>query len=457
MGDSSSATSRTYDSIWLANPVPLSVGRFKLIDRGLGWQDRLDSSNKFTINILDVKTMTWSRCAKDYSLKLSLTDGSTKRFDGFHADNFKDLSTFVSQNYNMKLNIKEMSVRGWNWGAMDITPSNLSFSIGGKSVFEIPVEEITSINGQNKDVNIDIKERSQITPSIPGQKRKPRDDVLVQMQLFVPGMEGDDVEIDDEDLDEESKNVKNEKKEQGEKEDGEIEDIDNEEGKVTAAASFASRLKRAANLGTNAGEELSKFQKIMCLTPRGRFDLIIYPTHMRMVGTSHDITIQFKNIKSLFLLPRPDLIYHTLVVSLQPPLRQGNTKYPFLVFHFEEAEHSLTIEEKLINEKCPGKLQVAYDGLLHEVFSDVLSGLTEKEILLPSEKYRSDHEKNTGIKCSYKAAEAFLYPLDSGFISIPKPTMFFKHNEINKVTFSRIGGQTTRTMEIKIDVSGIEY
>ncbi|KAJ1568327.1 FACT complex subunit, partial [Nowakowskiella sp. JEL0078] len=350
-----------------------------------------------------------------------------------------------------------MSVRGWNWGAMDMISSNLSFSVGGKPVFEIPVDEIASINGQNKDVNIDIKERSQITPSIPGQKRKPRDDVLVQMQLYVPGMEGDDIEIDDEDLDEEAKILKTEKNKQGEKEDGEIEDVDNEEGKITAAASFANRLKRAANLGTNAGEELSKFQKIMCLTPRGRFDLIIYPSYMRMVGTSHDITIQFKNIKSLFLLPRPDLIYYTIVVSLQPPLRQGNTKYPFLVFHFEEAEHSLTLDEKLINQKCPGKLQAAYDGLLHEVFSDVLSGLTEKEILLPSEKYRSDHEKNTGIKCSYKAAEAFLYPLDSGFVSIPKPTMFFKHSEINKVTFSRIGGQTTRTMEIKIDVSGVEY
>ncbi|KAJ3116865.1 FACT complex subunit [Nowakowskiella sp. JEL0407] len=451
----SESSSRAFDNIWLANPYPKSVGKFKLIDRGLGWQDKQDTSQKFTINASEIKSMSWSRCAKDYSLKLFLNDGKTHRFDGFAQEAFKDLSTFVSQYYNIRITQKETSVRGWNWGNIDVSPTVVSFNIGGKPAFEIPASEIANISNQNKEISIDIKEKNQISLPPPGSKpgRKPRDDMLVQMQIYVPGMVGED-EDEDVDMDEEEKKNKKADKEGGE--DGEIDETepDDVDGKLTAAADLTARLKRAANLGIVVGEEIAKFEKVMCLLPRGRFDLILYPKYLRMVGTSQDNTIQFKNIKFLALLPRPDLIYHSLVVSLQPPLRQGNTKYPFLVFHFDEIEHSFSLDEK-IKEKIGEKLQPSYDGLLHEVFSDMLSSLSECDIMLPDKHYKGPHEANSGIKCSFKAAEAFLYPLPKAFISIPKPTHYIQHDQIERITFSRVGGQTTRTMELKIQlVSG---
>ena len=65
-----------------------------------------------------------------------------------------------------------------------------------------------------------------------------------------------------------------------------------------------------------------------------------------------------------------------------------------------------------------------------------------------------------GFKCSLKANEAFLFPLDKSFLSIPKPPIFIPHSEIGAVTFSRVGGasSTTKFFEMKISMSnGTEY
>ncbi len=72
----------------------------------------------------------------------------------------------------------------------------------------------------------------------------------------------------------------------------------------------------------------------------------------------------------------------------------------------------------------------------------------------------SSAQNSAGFKCSYKANEAFLFPLDKSFLSIPKPPIFIPHAEIGAVTFSRVGGasSTTKFFEMRISMSnGTEY
>lgn len=56
----------------------------------------------------------------------------------------------------------------------------------------------------------------------------------------------------------------------------------------------------------------------------------------------------------MFLLPRSDEQNVIFVVGLDPPLRQGQTRYPFLVFQFlrnEETEIELNVEDDVYEEK----------------------------------------------------------------------------------------------------------
>ena len=73
-----------------------------------------------------------------------------------------------------------------------------------------------------------------------------------------------------------------------------------------------------------------------------------------------------------------------LVIGIDPPIRQGQTRYPYLVFQIEredEVEIDLALEENEIKEKYGNKLTKSYDGPMYEIVSEVLSGLSSKKII----------------------------------------------------------------------------
>ena len=71
---------------------------------------------------------------------------------------------------------------------------------------------------------------------------------------------------------------------------------------------------------------------------RGRFDVDMYEASFRLRGKTYDYKIQYEHIKKFMLLPKPDDLHTLIVVGLDPPLRQGQTKYPFLVMQFKREE-----------------------------------------------------------------------------------------------------------------------
>ena len=144
------------------------------------------------------------------------------------------------------------------------------------------------------------------------------------------------------------------------------------------------------------------------------------------------------------------------VIGLNPPIRQGQTRYPFLVFQFErddEIEFDLNLDQGSL-EKYDGKLQKSYDGPVYEVVSEVFSGLVSRKIINTS-TFRSSQGQNS-IKCSQKANEVLLFPLEKSFLALPKPTIQILHSEIAAVTFSRVSGSMSsnlRMFEMKISTT----
>ena len=82
--------------------------------------------------------------------------------------------------------------------------------------------------------------------------------------------------------------------------------------------------------------------------PSGRFGIDMYEQSFRLRGKTYDYKIQYDAIKKFMLLPKPDDLHVLIVIGLDPPLRQGQTRYPFLVMQFkkdDELELDLNMTE----------------------------------------------------------------------------------------------------------------
>lgn len=68
-------------------------------------------------------------------------------------------------------------------------------------------------------------------------------------------------------------------------------------------------------------------------------DIDIYSDFMRLRGKTYDYRVTYQQVQRLFLLPKPDDTHTQLVVNIDPPIRQGQTRYPYLVMQFIKDEH----------------------------------------------------------------------------------------------------------------------
>lgn len=367
--------------------------------------------------------------------------------DGFQVEDFNKLKQELQRNFHLTLEHKEHSLRGWNWGKTDLARNELIFQVNNKPNFEIPYLEISNSNltGKNEvalEFNLDG-----------GASRA--GDEMVEMRFYIPGV------IEDEDKKSEEKKQKSEVKKEGE-EGEDVEDVEEIEEDAAptgtnAATVFYEQLKDKASIGQVAGEAIVSFSDVLFLTPRGRYDIDMYPTSLRLRGKTYDYKIQYKQIERIFSLPKPDDTHHLIILQIDPPLRQGQTRYPFLVLQFaqeEEIELELNVSDKEYDDKYKERLKKSYDAQTHLVMSHCFKGLTERRLIVPG-SYKSKFNQ-PGILSSLKAAEGYLYPLDRCFLFVTKPTVYIPFSEISNITMSRTGSGVTasRTFDLEINLRG---
>lgn len=246
---------------------PLAKGKLKIAEAGLGWKNAI-SGAIVTISATDIQKLHWTRVCKEYELKVFKTDGSIIRFDGFSRDLYDSLASVLKSCYSLNLEQKELSLRGWNWGTTAFQNNQLIFSVSNKTAFEVPLNEVANTSLASKtEVMIEFAPPD-LGPEAQGQKIK--EDILVEMRFFVPGLANGDMVADDEDgpavfkdLSEQQTVEKNEGSDQEETfvvgDDGEA---------LTAAAVFCETIKQKAELGAIGGEAIVKFDDLLCLTPR---------------------------------------------------------------------------------------------------------------------------------------------------------------------------------------------
>ena len=156
------------------------------------------------------------------------------------------------------------------------------------------------------------------------------------------------------------------------------------------------------------------------------------------------------SVMRLFLLPHKDHRQMHFAVNVDPPVKQGQTRYHYLVFNFrdeDEIDVELPFTEEELQKKFDGKLEKEMTGPTYEVLSRVIKGLSGKKLTMPGNFV--GHSGTPAITCSHKAASGFLYPLERGFIFIYKPPIYIRYDEVRSVLFERSGG-STRSFDINV-------
>lgn len=421
-------------------------GTTRFAESGWGWKPS-GGGDTFTLDHTQIVQAQWSRAARGYEVKvLSRADGVIQ-LDGFQQEDFDRISKLFKVWYSINLDSKEHALRGWNWGKAEFGKAELAFNVQNRPAFEIPYSEISNTNLAGKNevaVDFSLPADGNDTGTnghlggarARGKKAGGARDQLVEMRFYIPGTA-----------------TKKEKKEDGE----DVTDGEDAE-EQNAANLFYETLMEKAEIGEVAGDTYATFLDILHLTPRGRFDIDMYEKSFRLRGKTYDYKIQYESIKKFMVLPKPDDIHTLITIGLDPPLRQGQTRYPFLVMQFkrdEEVNLDLNMTDDALEDKYKGKLQSHYEAPISSVVTDIFRGLTNKKVTKPSTQFISHHEQS-GVKCSIKANEGHLFCLDKAFMFVPKPATYIGIDNIQSITMSRVGGAmaASRTFDITVTMKG---
>lgn len=391
---------RSYGSISVAGQN-VGSGALRLTQQGLGWKAK-ESHRNIVVSQMDLLQVQWLRGGRGHQLKLSMKGGNTIRLEGFRSNDFADLEQYMSDNYNKKLTRVSQAVRGWSWGQLDVSKgaaSNLVFKTGGgtsmknnsnkfEDAFEIPLGKVANVQlpGNAKEVALDFH-----VDDTAGKM----DEELVEMRFYIP-----------------------------EEED---------------AKTVYEKVKARADTSAFAGESLCSFNHMGVTVPRGRYDVDMYANYIKLRGKAVDFKILYSSITRLFLLPKPDNVIVSFVMSLDPPIRQGNTMYPHLVFQFDTEEKTridLPLSASELKEKYKGKLAEIEEGFTWRVFSKVLKNLSSTPLHVP--KTFKSSEEASGVRTALGANEGFLFFLESCCFFVNKPPTYIRYDDIDFVEFRRM-------------------
>ncbi|GJN35854.1 hypothetical protein PR202_gb24666 [Eleusine coracana subsp. coracana] len=356
----------------------LNPGQFKLSSGGLAWKKQ-GGGKIIEVDKDDITTVKWMKIPRSYQLGVGTKEGLFYRFFGFREQDVSSLTSFIQKNTGITPEEKQLSVSGHNWGGIEINGNMLCFNVGSQEAFEVSLADVSQTQMQGKtdvvlEFHLDDTTGANEVCSLP--------DCMLWQEISV----------------------------------------------------------RADADGSSEAAVVS-FDGIAILTPRGRFRIELHTSFLRLQGQANDFKIQYSSILRLFVLPKSSNPHTFVVITLDPPIRKGQTLYPHIVIQFETelvVSRDLALSEEVLAEKYKGRdLQSSYRGLIHEIFSTVLKGLSGAKVTRPS-TFRSCLD-GYAVKSSLKAEDGLLYPLEKGFFFLPKPPTLILHEEIEYVEFERHG------------------
>lgn len=374
-------------------------GKLKMTDTAIVFKNEKTGKVE-QINASDIDLLNYQKCVGSFGLRVFMKNGTLHRFMGFTGEE-KKIADFVKKNYKLDMLEKELSMRGWNWGTVHFKGSVLSFDVEGKTNFEIPLNHVSQCNSGKNEVTVEFHRNDDAPVN------------LMEMRFHIPTSES---------------------------------------AETDPVEAFQEQVMKQASVISASGDAIAIFREIHCLTPRGRYDIKVFQSFFQLHGKTYDFKIPTSSVLRLFLLPHRDNRQMFFVISLDPPIKQGQTRYHFLVTLFqmeEETNIELPFTEEELKEKYEDKLTKELAGPVYEVLGKIMKVIINRKLTGPGTFI--GHSGTPAIGCSYKAAAGYLYPLERGFIYVHKPPVHIRFEEISSVNFARSGG-STRSFDFEVEL-----
>ena len=369
---------------------------------------------------------------------------SDLRFDGFPVTDYDKLSQALKAFYNVILRKKTMSSAGVSFGITDLEKKQLVFK---ECILEDADEEGQEFEPRdgNEMLSLNLGEVAQCV--IQGNTKN---------EIEVQFVESDTVEAGADQLTSIRFYIPPDP------------DTDPTEPGKTSAEAFQEKIMKIANIRNTAGNAIVEFDESVgtFLTPRGRYNITLYDSFLRMYGSRYDYKIKYDDISRLFLLPKPNEVHKAFVIALDKPIRQGQQRYQMLVLqtNMEQQEITVNLDEETLKKEYNGDLQPIMQGQLCNLIAKSFKIIANKKVFVPGKFRNADNQEC--VKCALRANEGHLYPLEKSFVFIHKPPVLIRFDEVDSIEFQRYaGGQgTTRNFDLCVrlkmttgDTSAKEY
>ncbi|KAJ7195515.1 SSrecog-domain-containing protein [Mycena pura] len=408
--------------------LSLEVGKMRVAASGMAWKG-VDSGEVTAVSAGDIKSAQWLRVARGFQLRIGMKDRKRETFEGFKREDLKKVTELLKNHFQITLEEIDVTFKGWNWGVTDFRGQDLAFLVSDKLAFELSLRNVANSNIAGRtEVSLEF--------SNPSGKTKQAGDEMTEIRFHVPGTIS---------------------KIKGSEDGSQKSDDEDDDDEVSAAQVFHENIKEMAEIGQVTGDMILSFEEVLVLTPRGRYDVDMFPDFLRLRGKTYDYKIVYTSIARLFLLPKDD--QHVLfILGLSNPIRQGQTRYHYLVMQFTREEET-TAELNMSEEEVAKyeRLKKNYEDPTFEVVSSVFRALSKKKII-GSGNFQS-RDGHPGIKVNLKAVPGDLFMLEKYIFFVSKQPVLIELSDIQQVAFSRVGqGSAARTFDLKIVTkSGPEY
>lgn len=356
-----------------------------------------------------IDDLFWLKRARGYCFNVRTTDGLSHSFDGFQESDYQKLNDFTSKYFKKTIEKKDLSVKGWNWGKPNFQGEMMAFEQEGRQAYELPLKNISNTAVTKNEAVLQFNQNDDASVS------------LMEIRFHIPTAAsfGGDAENEEE-----------------------------------PAQQFIQKVLEKADIQVASdADAICTLTELNCITPRGRYDVKFFTDFVDFHGKTFDYKISYDAILRLFLLPHKDGRQMYFVIAMDPPMKQGNTRYPFLIVLFN-IEENITVE-MTVSDKTKekfgdriDKLENPMSGPYHEVVSRICRTVLDKKITVPGNFTTASGSKC--FSCSCKANSGFLYPLERGFMFVNKPPLHILFSDIKCVKFDR-ASSGTRLFDFEIE------
>lgn len=394
-----------YNQIFLGSRGGVAQGQLKLNSTGFVWK-RVGGGKTVEVKRDEIDGLYWTKVTRGCQLGVRRKEGHTINFLGFREKDFEAIQDFCLKAFSCNIKDQPMSITGRNWGGIVMNGSSLMFLVDGKVAFEVPVPDVSQAQQLKDDVMLEFH--------VDDTAADDKEDTLTEMAFHVPPTNPD---------------------------------FPADEDRPPSKVLLESVLVHSDTGAASSDDAVCVFDEVAVLAPRGRFEVEMHLGFLKLAGQTQDFKIRYASIMRIFILPKSSTPHTLVVVSLDPPIRKGQTYYSHLLCQFtssevDEVSKTLAITPEQLaakNEKNGGKLSESISGPEYEVFAKILRGLSGAKLTKPGSFHNAAND-GVAVRCSYKADDGYLYPLERAFFYVHKPPMLITHDEIDSVEFQRQGG-----------------